>query len=108
LIVNFALNHWFNFRFRERPPLDQFWTFCAVSGLGIVLTSGLSLGLRGLIELQVGAQFQLAGAAVQSSFAAHFLTVGLVAFYSYPAHRFLSFNIGIRARLLQMRWLLAW
>src|SRR5215216_730091 len=44
-----------------------------------------------------------AATGLVANFAGHFLAVGLVAFYSYPAHRFLSFNIGIRARLLQAR-----
>jgi putative flippase GtrA len=103
LVVNFALNHAFNFRFRHRSTARQFRTFCAVSGLGIILTSGLSSALRSLIEGALGPQFQFLGTTIDAAFAGHFVAVGLVAFYSYPAHRFLSFNIGIRARLLQAR-----
>jgi len=109
MVVNFALNHALNFRFRQRSAARQFQTFCAVSGLGIVLTAGLSSALRSLVERLLGAQFPFLGATVDADFAGHFLAVGLVALYSYPAHRFLSFNIGIRARLRQARRLLsAW
>jgi putative flippase GtrA len=107
LVVNFALNHAFNFRFRHRPAAHQFRTFCAVSGLGILLTSGLSSALRALLESSLGQQFQFLGTTIDADFGGHFLAVGLVAFYSYPAHRFLSFNIGIRARLRQAQHLLA-
>ena len=107
MVVNFALNHALNFRFRQRSAARQFQTFCAVSGLGVVLTAGLSSALRALVEGLLGAQFPFLGARVDADFAGHFLAVGLVALYSYPAHRFLSFNIGIRARLRQARRLLS-
>jgi putative flippase GtrA len=103
LVVNFGLNHSFNFRFRHRPAWQQFGTFCAVSGVGVALTSGLASGLRSLLLATAGHP----PAAAHREFAAHFLAVGLVALYSYPAHRFLSFNIGVRARLHQARLLLA-
>ncbi len=97
LFVNFFLNYGFNFRFRGRSAVAQFKTFCVVAGVGIILTSLLStmlvalfraLGLPGLLPLPVS-----------EGFLAHFTAVGLVTFYSFFAHKFFTFNVGIRGRL---------
>jgi putative flippase GtrA len=101
LIVNFGLNYSFNFRFRARSAIDQFRTFCFVAGLGIVLQSFLASVLRFFLELTVGPVFEFAGRAVHATFAAHCTAVALVAIYSFPAHKYLSFNVGVRARMLQ-------
>lgn len=100
LFVNFFLNYGFNFRFRGRSAVAQFKTFCVVAGVGIILTSLLSttlvalfraLGLAGLL-----AQTPL---PVSEGFLAHFTAVGLVTFYSFFAHKFFTFNVGIRRRM---------
>ena len=103
LLVNFALNYSFNFTFRERPALHQFQTFCVIAGLGILLTSAVSAGLRALFEAQFGHAVALGGLPISMDFAAHFLAVALVALYSFPAHKAISFNVGIRARLRELR-----
>src|SRR5207244_1960647 len=102
LVVNFALNYSYNFTFRGRPAVHQFQTFCAIAGLGILLTSAISSGLRALIEGWSGPLLVLAGLPIRADFAAHFMAVGLVALYSFPAHKAISFNVGIRVRLRQL------
>lgn len=106
LIVNFSLNYSFNFKFRRRSAIRQFYTFCVISGVGVVLTSGLSEGFLALCENFAGSGFHIQGARISSKFFAHFLAVGTVVMYSYPAHKTISFNVGLRARLRQLRVLL--
>jgi putative flippase GtrA len=103
LVVNFALNYSFNFTFRERPAIHQFQTFCAIAGLGILLTSAISSGLLALFEGWLGHALALGNLTIRMDFGAHFMAVGLVALYSFPAHKAISFNVGIRARLRQLR-----
>jgi len=103
LVVNFALNYSYNFTFRERPALHQFQTFCAIAAVGILLTSAISAGLKAVFEDWLGPSLALAGLTIRADFAAHFMAVGLVALYSFPAHKAISFNVGIRARLRQLR-----
>jgi len=92
LVVNFALNHFFNFKFRDRSTFEQFGTFCIASLVGIGITSALSSGMLLL--------FTASGIAwVKPALLAHVCAVGLTVLYSYPAHRAVSFNMGIGARL---------
>lgn len=99
LAINFALNYQFNFRFRGRSAFAQFRTFFAVSIVGILLTSAFSWLLLQLLP----AQLMLPGGhSVSDEFASHFLAVGLVTFYSFVAHRYFTFNVGIRSRRVQL------
>jgi putative flippase GtrA len=102
LVTNFSLNHLLNFRFRQRSAIGQFRTFCLVAGVGVLLTSAISTGLRSLLFQLAGAKIQIWHFGVETDFAAHFLAVGLVVLYSYPAHKLITFNIGIRARFQQL------
>jgi putative flippase GtrA len=99
----FVLNYWFNFAFRERSALQQFGTFSLVSVGGICLTSALSSGNRAVLELLFGDHVRIAGFGVSTMFAAHLAAVALVVVYSYPTHKAVSFNVGIRRRLLELR-----
>ena len=101
LVVNFGLNHAFNFKFRDRSAFRQFATFCIVSFGGVVLTSALSAGLYALWTEQVGHALHVEGLAFDAKFIANAAAVGLVVLYSFPAHKGLSFNAGIRARFQQ-------
>jgi putative flippase GtrA len=102
LVVNFALNYSFNFRFRRRSALRQFCTFCAVAGVGVVLTGALSTVLLGLLRGPAGHDLVLGALTLRPDLAAHAGAVGLVVLYSFPAHKAVSFNVGIRARLRQL------
>jgi len=99
LFVNFGLNYAFNFKYRDRSALQQFSTFCIVSLIGVGITSALSNGILSILNTYAGPAFHLGGVAVRSVFAAHFGAVGLTVLYSFPAHKCMSFNMGIRAQL---------
>jgi putative flippase GtrA len=99
LCVNFTLNYKYNFRFGGRTFLAQFRTFFAVSLVGVGLTGALSSLLVNILP-QHGVVFL--NHAVSAEFAAHFLAVGLVTFYSYAAHRYFTFNVGLRSRTTQL------
>lgn len=100
LFVNFFLNYGFNFRFRGRSAVAQFRTFCVVAGVGIILTSLLSTMLVALFrELGLAGLLAQTRLPVSQGFLAHFTAVGLVTFYSFFAHKFFTFNVGIRRRL---------
>lgn len=98
LLVNFVLNYTFNFKFRDRSAFDQFSTFSLVALVGVAITSALSHTILALFITSVGSAFHLGPVAVRSAFAAHVAAVGLTVLYSFPAHKCMSFNVGIRAR----------
>ena len=100
LIANFGLNHAFNFRFRDRTALQQFGTFCIVSLVGIAITALLSLAFLSLLMAWRG---PVPTFGIHSNLVAHVAAVGLTVLYSYPAHKAVSFNIGIRAQVRLMR-----
>jgi putative flippase GtrA len=103
LFVNFGLNYTFNFKFRDRPASQQFSTFCLVAGFGIFLTSALSEAFLYVLDrIAASSSFHLSNLTVRQ-FAAHVMAVGVVALYSFPAHRLISFNVGIVARLRQLQ-----
>lgn len=95
LVVNFGLNHAFNFKSQARPALQQFGTFCIVSLVGIALTA---LMADTILSLLLAWRGPVLGFGIRSSLAAHVAAVGLTVLYSYPAHKAVSFNIGIRAQ----------
>ena len=103
LLTNFGLNYWFNLKFYERSPLQQFGTFLCVSGFGVVLTAALSTFIRAIIHQISGPEIRFGHSVIHAEFAAHFIAVGLTLFYSYPAHKTISFNIGLCARFRQLR-----
>lgn len=100
--INFGLNYSFNFKFRARPAAQQFRTFCVVAGFGILLQSFLASVLRLFLEIVIGPMMVIAGHELRVTLAAHVVAVALVALYSFPAHKYLSFNVGVRARMLQL------
>ena len=102
LLVNFGLNYAFNFKFRGRSAWQQFVTFSIVASLGVALTSGLSFGLLSLLNAWIGPAIHLGRFHLESAFAAHFTAVGLTVLYSFPAHKCMSFNVGIRAQVQQV------
>ena len=102
LVVNFGLNYAFNFKFRGRSAFSQFSTFCIVALIGVAITSALSYGILSLLNALVGPVLHLGSIPVKSVFAAHFAAVGLTVLYSFPAHKCMSFNAGIRAQVQQV------
>jgi putative flippase GtrA len=98
LLVNFFLNYFFNFRYRGRSAVRQLGTFCAVAFVGIVLTAIVAVLFRDLIGIDRGVTATFTAMGVSPDFVAHLLSVGVVTFYSYAAHRYFTFNVGIRHR----------
>jgi len=102
LLVNFTLNHLWNFRFRLRSTAAQLQTFTVVATIGTVLTALLAAGgLQLLHALGIDRVPLPFSHTISARFAAHFCAVGIVTFYSFFAHRYFSFNVGFRARLRQ-------
>lgn len=99
LLVNFLLNYFFNFKFRDRSALAQLRSFVGVSVIGIALTAIISELLNRLLPV---AFIDLAGKRISREFMAHFMAVGLVTFYSYAAHSYLTFSVGFRERGKQL------
>ena|SRR5579872_1989604 len=100
LLVNFLLNYTY-FGFSERSALRQFGTFVIVASLGVALTGALSQALLGLAQILLN-HADILATHVVPKFAAHITAVGLVFLYSFPAHRMLSFNVGVLARIRQL------
>jgi putative flippase GtrA len=98
LLVNFSLNYFFNFTYRDRSAMGQLGTFCVVAFVGIGLTAALAVAFRQILDLSDRSTAMLSGLGISSNFMAHFLAVGMVTFYSYAAHRYFTFNVGIRRR----------
>ena len=94
IFVNFALNYLFNFHYHGRSMAAQFVTFASVAGIGTVLTTLLAKGL-----LHAGLWLFPAFSLLDVEVAYHVLAIGIVTFYSFFAHKYLSFNKGILAPL---------
>ena len=94
IFVNFALNYLFNFHYRGRSMAAQFATFASVAGIGTVLTAALA---KGLFHASLWLFPSLA--LLDAEVACHVLAIGIVTFYSFFAHKYLSFNKGILAPL---------
>lgn len=107
IAANFSLNYTLNFTFRDRSAFQQFGSFFMISAIGVMLTSALSAAIRAVLLHGFGLELEIAGRQLNTDFAAHVTAVGLVAVYSYPAHLFISFNVGIRARLRQLKTVVA-
>ena len=100
IIVNFLLNYWFNFDCRTRSILSLFKTFSVIAFIGILLNTMLSVALLAVFEAQgIHTLASTPHIQISSKFTANFVAVGGTAFYSYAAHRFFSFNVGILARI---------
>lgn len=102
LMVNFFLNALLNFKFHDRSILQQFYTFFVISLFGVLLTSYLSNVFFNLYLSHLGAILYIGDMKVAPKFIADIAAVGLVVLYSFPAHKLVSFNVGISARLLQL------
>ncbi|MBQ9453250.1 MAG: GtrA family protein [Desulfovibrio sp.] len=97
IIVNFALNYAFNFHYHGRSMTAQFITFASVAGVGTVLTTLLAKGL-----LYLGLRLFPTCSLLDVEVVCHVLAIGIVTFYSFFAHKYLSFNAGILAPLKKL------
>lgn len=103
LLVNFALNYAFNFRYQGRSAAAQLRTFVIVAVGGVGLMSLLASALLQIADW-VGFHdgLTLGGWHAATPFLAHVLATGLVTFYSFAAHSAMSFNAGLRAFVLRL------
>jgi putative flippase GtrA len=103
LLVNFGLNHRFNFSFRGRSAGAQLRTFVIVALGGVALMSLIAYGLVAVAGwIGVTSPVRIAGVSLQVGFIAHVMATGLVTFYSFAAHSAFSFNVGLRTRLMRL------
>lgn len=87
--VSFVLNRAFTYDPSGRHPKQELRDFFLVSLVGLGLTTLMAhLFLTGLKALDAGAW----GLPVRPETAAHVMAVGLTAFYSFFAHRHVSFR----------------
>lgn len=101
--ISFSLNYFFNFQFRLRSVVSQFRTYLLFSVIGIALVAGMAEGLLRLSGLLfTGERFSLGPWTISFKFASHFCAVGSVAMYSFIVNKYISFNIGLRGRLMQL------
>lgn len=102
MLVNFQLNYSFNFSFRCRSAWQQLISFFLVSGFGVFLTAALSELNWLIIGFFVGSRVSVVGISLKTTLVANVLAIGMVALYSFPAHKFVSFNVGPVKRLAQL------
>ncbi|MDR1242698.1 MAG: GtrA family protein [Deltaproteobacteria bacterium] len=95
MVVNFSLNYFFNFIYHPRSVLQHFISFFFVSIFGILLTSFFAFIFLKLIYIMKLEQFTLLGIIFTQKFVAHFCSIGVVVFYSFFAHKYISFNSGL-------------
>ena len=98
MFVNFTLNKYLNFKSRERSTAAQANTFVVVAMCGLLLVEVIA-GLARWGISRAGIEIPL----VSTETAAHATAVGLVAIYSFLAHRFLTFDRGILLALARLR-----
>lgn len=104
MITGFLLNSKLNFRYEGRPAFAQFRTYALIASSCIVLTTVLAeIGVQLASHLCRTEGFTIWGQYISYEFASHFCAVGSVAVYSYIAHKYLTFDEGIRGRIRALR-----
>lgn len=98
LFVNFACNYTFNFTEHPRKGLEHFRTFFVVAVIGTFLTALFSRIFLSFFTVVGLPSLDFFTARITNRFLAHFLAVGVVFFYSYFAHKYISFSIGFRGQ----------
>lgn len=103
LLINFLLNYFFNFIYRGRSIFSQLATFICIAIFGTLLTALIAGAFLYIFDaLNIKFEFFF----ITPKFMAQFISVGLVTFYSFIGHKYLSFNEGILhrcKRLLERR-----
>lgn len=92
LLINFLLNYFFNFIYRGRSIFSQLATFICIAAFGTLLTALIAGALLHIFDaFHIKIKFYF----INPKFMAQFISVGLVTFYSFIGHKYLSFNEGI-------------
>ncbi|NQV43884.1 MAG: GtrA family protein [Rhodospirillales bacterium] len=104
MIVGFLLNSKLNFRYEGRSAFAQFRTYILIASSCIVLTTVMAeVGVQLFDHLFEAEGFMLGPQYISYEFASHFCAVGSIAIYSYIAHKYLTFDEGIRERIRALR-----
>jgi len=101
MLVNLSLNRRFTFR-SERARIAQARTFVVVSLSGLALTTLLASLCReglGWLLAASGPAAAIQGPLATPETLSRVIAVGTVAGYSFAAHKYLTFNRGIRQPL---------
>lgn len=105
MLVNFLLNRRFTFA-SDRAGLDQARTFVIVALSGLALTTAVALIMRsGLIAASAGGLASLAslpGPLGTPETLSRGIAIAVASVYSFTAHKYLTFNRGIRRPLLRL------
>ena len=106
MMVSYLLNRSYTFSRSGRRAHQEVRTFFVVSLGGLLLAVIIASGLRAgpipwAAEVLDGAPL-LGPLLAQSEASAHALAIGLVAFYSFACHKFLTFDQGITAALKRL------
>lgn len=99
MAVSFTLNRRYTFERSGRRWHQEAQTFVLVSVIGLLLTVALAYGFRATVvppALQAWREATGHDLNRHLELLSHVLAVGLVAFYSFAAHRLLTFDKGIR------------
>lgn len=107
LIVNFAGNFIFNFHYSGRSMWSQLGTFTVVVLIGIWLTGVLATGFLWCMMALAFDGLDCFGFYLPAKLCSHMCAVAVVTFYSYLAHAYFSFNVGILPRLKSLYHFLA-
>ncbi len=106
MVVSYLLNRRFTFSQSGRRAHREVRTFFIVSLGGLLLTVVIATGLRSgpvpwFAEVFVTGHL-IAPVLADGEASAHALAIGLVAFYSFASHKFLTFDQGITAALRRL------
>ncbi|ASG24892.1 GtrA family protein [Nitrospirillum viridazoti] len=100
MFVSFAMNYAFNYKFNGRSIWGQFLTFAWMSLIGMGLSAILAeiaLIILEWINIDFSSLLRIKG--ITNKFVAHIISIAIVTIYSYAAHTYFSFNVGIRSRV---------
>jgi putative flippase GtrA len=95
MAVNFSMNRHFTFSGNRRTQFEQARTFVVVALSGLALSTAIAAGLRPALLLVLPAKSSSAS-FFNAEAAAQVATIGIVAIYSFTAHRYFTFHRGIR------------
>jgi putative flippase GtrA len=95
LFVNFICCYLFIFTTHSRSFIQHFITFLCISIFGVLLTAIMSFAILYIFEILKIINIRIFGILFTTKFSAHFCAVGLVAFYSFYSHKYISFQDGL-------------
>ena len=102
MAISFSLNRTFTFERDGRNCLPQLQSFLLVAWVGLILNTGVALTLRWFATTVLGISQATSIGWIRVDSGAHASAIGLVAVYSFLAHKHLTFGGGVRAGLARL------